>query len=337
MVTSIGRRPEMGYADATRVLAAREHLVDLDAALKIVGYRLDQSVLHEYSGNQEAELRVDSGPIGQESDPVDDPAESLLVPLDHHWEDPFADDLAEEGIGWDWGGGERAVDSETGGVRNGGLVPYVLPSVEILQTQRDVKVDRIERPRSAGEHASLLQARVAEYAAAWDGRRIRDLLLRKVPGQRIDVQAVVKLLAERKPVRALPLLSRSRVALPIQIVHDIGLFTGPLGFDLQALLDVMLTSGNSGLDRISFRHSLAQGCGTGPVWEWEDYRIPRRATAVVLVSGLYGPDPTGRVNEFEHLIAALNRHGHHARAVWFGTLPNRTILRRPEHWVVVEQ
>ncbi|MGW0748031.1 hypothetical protein [Streptomyces sp. NPDC002587] len=327
----------MSYADAVRLLAARGHLADLDAALRVIGYRLEQGVLHERPGSQDAELRVDACPTGQEPEPVDDPAESLLVPLDHEWEDFFADDLAEEGISWDWGGSGRQAGAASGGGRNGGLVPYVLPSVEIPQTPREAGADSIDRPRSPEEHASLLQARVAEYAASWDGRRIRELLLRKVPGRRIDVSAVVRLLAERKPIRTLPLLPRTRVALPIQIVHDIGLFTGPLGFDLQALLDVMVVSGNSGLDRISFRHSLAEGCGTGPVWEWEDYRIPRRATAVVLVSGLYGPDPAGRVHEFEHLIATLNRHGHHARAVWFGALPDRTVLRRPEQWVVREQ
>ncbi|MFJ8210949.1 hypothetical protein [Streptomyces sp. NPDC096033] len=325
----------MSYADAVRLLAAREHLADLDAALRVMGYRLDQGVLHEHSGSQEAELRVDVQPAGQEPEPVDDSADSLVVPLDHEWED--FPDLAEEGVGWDWGGSGRRADGASGGGRNGGLVPYVLPSVEVPQTPREDGADSIARPRTAEENALLLQVRVAEYAASWDGHRIRELLLRKVPGRRIDVSAVVRLLAQRKPVHTLPLLPRTRVALPIQIVHDIGLFTGPLGFDLQALLDVMMVSGNSGLDRISFRHSLADGCGTGPVWEWEDYRIPRRATAVVLVSGLYGPDPAGRVHEFEHLIATLNRHGHHARAVWFGTLPDRTNLRRPEQWVVCEQ
>ncbi|MFJ8846667.1 hypothetical protein ACIRFF_27645 [Streptomyces cyaneofuscatus] len=326
----------MSYADALRVLAARRYLIDLDAALKIVGYRLDHSMLHEHAGNQLVEFRVDSGSLAQSADSADDSADSSLMPLDHQWEDPFVDDAEEEGVSWNWEGRAQASDSEPEGGRNGGLVPYVLPSVEILPETSGNRVNSIERPLSAAEHASLLQVRIAEYAAAWDRRRIHALLLRKVPGRRIDVKAAVKLLAERKPVRRLPLLSRSRVALPIQIVHDIGLFTGPLGFDLQALLDVMLTSGHSGLDRISFRHSLAQGCGTGPVWEWEDYRIPRRATAVVFVSGLYGPDPTGRVKEFEYLMATLNRHGHHARAVWFGTLPDRTVLRRPEQWVVVE-
>ncbi|MGW7451991.1 hypothetical protein [Streptomyces sp. NPDC054787] len=328
----------MSYADAVRVLAARGHLADLHAALGVMGYRLDQGVLRERPGGQDAELRVDARPAGREPDPDDDAAVSFVMPLDHEWEDSFADDLAEAGIGWDWGeGGRHAGPPASGGGRNGGLVPYVLPSVEIPQVPREPGADGIERPRSAQEHASLVQVRVAQYAASWDGRRIRDLLLRRVPGRRIDVRAVVRLLAERKPLRTLPLLPRTKVALPIQIVHDIGLFTGPLGLDLQALLDVMVVAGSSGLDRISFRHSLAEGCGTGPVWDWEDYRIPRRATAVVLVSGLYGPDPAGRVGEFEHLIATLNRHGHHARAVWFGALPDRTVLRRPEQWVVCEQ
>lgn len=318
----------MSYADALRVLAVRRHLVDLDLALRILGYRLDRS-------SQEAELLVDSGPVGQEPEVSDDMADSLLMPLEHHWEDPITDDF-EEGEDWHWGYGESATASEREVGRNGGLIPYVLPGREISRTPGDA-MDSIERPRTAEEYAALLHMRVAQHAATWDAGRIRDLLLRKVPGRRIDVQAVVRLLAEGKPVRTLPFLSASRVALPIQVVHDIGLFTGPLGFDLQALLDAMLTSGSSGLERISFRHTLAEGCGTGPVWEWDDYRIPRRATAVVLVSGLYGPAPARRVTEFEHLLATLNRHGHHARAVWFGSLPDQRMLRRPEQWVVCEQ
>ncbi|MEU4463564.1 hypothetical protein AB0G20_07610 [Streptomyces sp. NPDC024017] len=326
----------MSYGDAVRVLAARRHLADLEAALRILGYRLDQSVLHEHA-DLEAQLIVDAGPTRTESGDVDESADSWLMPLDHFWEDPITDGSSEDAIAWDWGHAASAANSAQNVGRNGGLIPYVLPSMEVSQTPRDAQTDSIERPLTAEEHASLLQKHVTEYAATWDARRIRDLLLRKVPGRRIDVPKVVRLLAARKPVRTLPLMSRSRVALPIQIVHDIGLFTGPLSLDLQALLDAMLTYGNSGLDRISFRHTLSEGCGSGPVWEWEDYRLPRRATAVVLVSGLYGPDPARRVDEFEHLIATLNRHGHHARAVWFGALPDRTMLRRPEQWVVCEQ
>ncbi|MFH9613202.1 hypothetical protein ACH4MM_05475 [Streptomyces pratensis] len=319
----------MSFADAVRVLAARGYVADLDAALRVVGYRL------QHASSDAAELHVEAGPTEQEEDPADDAEESLLRPLNHEWEDLFAD--GEDGVDWDWARSEQWASVASGGGRNGGLVPYVLPSVEIPQMPRESGTDSIERPRSAEENTSLLQARIAEYAESWDARRVRELLLRKVPGRRIDVSEVVRLLAERKPLRTLPLLPRTRVALPIQVVHDIGLFTGPLGFDLQALLDVMMVSGNSGLDRISFRHSLTEGCGSGPVWDWEDYRIPRRATAVVLVSGLYGPDPAGRINEFEHLISTLNRHGHHARAVWLGALPERTCLRRPEQWVVCEQ
>ncbi|MFI8487182.1 hypothetical protein [Streptomyces rubrogriseus] len=326
----------MSYGDAVRILAARKHLADLEAALRIVGFRLEQGVLHEHA-EPEAQLVVDADPATAEPDDVDESSDARLIPRDHLWDDSIADSSSEKGIAWDWGNTPSVAASARTVGRNGGLVPYVLPSVEIPQVSRDTQAGSIERPRTAEEYASLLRKQVVEYAAAWDTRRIRDLLLRKVPGRRIDVPKVVRLLAARKPVRTLPLMSRSRVALPIQIVHDIGLFTGPLSLDLQALIDAMLTHGNSGLDRISFRHTLSAGCGSGPVWEWEDYRLPRRATAVVLISGLYGPDPARRVGEFEQLLATLNRHGHHARAVWFGALPDRAILRRPEQWVVCDQ
>ncbi|MFE9607880.1 hypothetical protein [Streptomyces sp. NPDC006012] len=325
----------MSYGDAARVLKARAHLSDLDAALKLLGYRLDHRALLSTT-EREAELWIGTGPEAPGDTDDAEPSEALLLPLDEEWDEPFDDDRDGEEIGWDWGHEEeRSGDGRVRLGRNGGLVPYVLPSEEIqVQPPDQDEAGSIERPRSPEANAQQVRARITRYADAWDGRRVRELLVRKVPGDRVDVVRLARSLAEGETIREIPLLRRTKIALPIQIVHDIGLFTGPLGYDLQAFLDVMVVSGSPGLDRIAFRHSLADGCGTGPVWEWQDYRIPRRTSAVVLVSGLYGADPHGRVGEFEHLMATLHRHGHHARAVWFGDLPEATVLRRPEQWVV---
>lgn len=300
----------MTYADAVRILAARAHLANLEAALRVVGYRLDRRAYLGGTSAHEAELQVDTGVAGQGDSSDDELAESWLHPLDQEWGEPFADDdPSTEEIGWDWGREDQLTRDEWVRVgRNGGLVPYVLPSEEIPgQATAEDRIDSVERPRSAEELAELLRARIMRYADTWNARQAQELLLRKVPGDRIDVEKLVRLLAEGKPVREVPLLHRTKIALPIQIVHDIGLFAGPFGYDLQAFLNVMLLWGSPGREQISFRHALADGCGAGPIWQWEEYRIPRRATAVVFVSGLYGPDPRRRVSEFEHLMAILTR------------------------------
>ena len=163
---------------------------------------------------------------------------------------------------------------------------------------------------------------------------MHELLVRRVPGHRIDVDRIVRLISEGIALRTIPLLPRSKVALPIQLVYDVGLFAGPLGLDLRAFLEAVKAESGPGLDRLAFRYRSSDGCGAGPAWEWRQYQIPSRASSVVLVSGNYGADVASRVAEFHWLMAELRRRGHNARAVWFGDMPDERGPLRREQWLV---
>ncbi|MGI5368970.1 hypothetical protein [Streptomyces iakyrus] len=326
----------MSIADAVRVIAAREHLVDLEFALSLLGFQLVPLAEPAWEITSESELED----ADEADDVVVDDAEVSHHGIGRVMASTPTDDLAglgdgdnpgSQGLRWFWGLGDQS-----GGAQANRLIPYVLDSDAILSAEetRQGRVPAVEHPRTSAESAELTLERVTEYTTTWDRQRMHRLLLRRVPGRRIDVEKIVRMLAQGQVVHRLPVLPRTKVALPIQVVHDIGLYTGPFGLDLRALLDVVRLASVPGLELLAFRHSIAHGCGTGPAWRWQPYRIPARASCVLLVSGGYGPDPLNRAREFHHLMAALNRRGHHARAVWFGELPDEVAPLRPENWVV---
>lgn len=137
----------MSYGDAVRILAARRHLADLESALRIVGFRLEQGVLYELA-ELEAQLVVDADQATEEPDDGDESSDAWLIPLDHLWDDSIVDSSSEEGTAWDWGGTPTVAASAQKVGRNGGLVPYVLPSVEIPQVARDTHAAAVLNVRS---------------------------------------------------------------------------------------------------------------------------------------------------------------------------------------------
>jgi hypothetical protein len=319
----------MSVADAVRVIAERENLVDLTIALRLLGFRL---VPVEQPGNPEADASEDGPEAAEDEDefadlPLYDPAEDALFP------DEGNRDSGR--LRWLWGSFHDAAGGRGDGAPGPRIVPYVLESEEILSTEaRDERPPRIERPRTAPENDLLWAERMADYAATWDQPRVHGLVQRRVPSKRIDVDEVVRLLAEGEPLKRIPVLLRSKVALPIQLIYDVGLFAGPFGLDLRAFLEVVRLASVPGLECLAFRYSIAHGCGQGPAWRWQRYRIPSRTTSVLLISGGYGDDTRGRVREFDRLMATLHRHGHQTRAVWFGDLPVNPGWLRPQRWVI---
>ncbi|MFF7520632.1 hypothetical protein [Streptomyces pseudovenezuelae] len=322
----------MTIADAVRVIAARDNIVDLEFALSLLGYQL-----LPLAGSENEQAVPEGDP--EDMDDLDDFEDRdrgfgrvmVSTPPGDLSEHTDGDYPGSQGLRWFWGLGDPSGDRPPSRV-----IPYVLESDTVLSSEhtRQNGALSLEHPQTPVESAALTVERITGYVQTWDRERMHRLLLRRVPGRRIDVDRVVRMLAQGQVVRHLPVLPRSKVALPIQVVHDIGLYGGPFGLDLRALLDVVQLAAVPGLELLAFKHSVAQGCGTGPVWRWQPYRVPSRASCVLLVSGGYGPDPLGRALEFHHLMAALNRRGHHARAVWFGDLPGSGARFRPEHWVV---
>jgi hypothetical protein len=320
----------MSVADALRVIANRENLVDLDIALRFLGFRLIPARQPVQSESRDADENYE---VLEDLEDLED-----LAPPDTD-EDRLAygrrRDADAGGPTWLWGPFHHGAGAGRDAAAGSRLVPYVLESEEILSTEaRHERPVLIERPRTARENEQLWMERLMRYIESWDRERIRQLLLRRVPGNRIDVDKVVLLLAEAKPLRRIPMLPRSKVVLPIQLLYDVGLFAGPFGLDLHALLEAMRLASVAELEHLAFRHSIADGCGHGPAWRWQRYRIPVRRASVILISGGYGDGVHDRVREFHRLMAVLHRHRHQASAVWFGNLPSSTAPPRPQHWTI---
>jgi hypothetical protein len=326
----------MSIADAVRVIAVRENIVDLEFALRLLGFQLLPLTEGVNSGESVPENGLEDADDLNDLEDVEDGDHGfgrimVSAPADGPSAHADGDSPGSQGLRWFWGLGDPS-----GGKTPSRLIPYVLESEMIRSSEHTHQdgVPSVDHPQTQVESAALTLERITGYTQTWDRQRMHRLLLRRVPGRRIDVDRIVRMLAQGQVVRRLPMLPRSKVALPIQVVHDIGLYAGPFGLDLRALLDVVQHAAVPGLELLAFKHSVGRGCGAGPVWRWQPYRLPSRASCVLLVSGGYGPDPFGRALEFHHLMAALNRRGHHARAVWFGDLPSGEAPFRPEHWVV---
>lgn len=322
----------MSLADALLVIQNRDKLIDPELALALLGFELLPASLTaqeefgdtDLGGEDEDEegYDLDWSPDEFDDMPDDDWFAGQVDTGDpgrHMWRSNFPDELP---------------DARRDG-RSARLIPYVLGSEDIVEAKTESEPSAvINRPATEREQKQLLDKRVAQYTAEWAPDRIRRVLLRRTPGKLIDVHKVVLLLAEGKPLKRIPTHPRFKVSPAIQIVYDVGLFAGPYGLDLHALIEAVRLAGATDVERMAFRHRIAHGCGTGPAWDWQPYRAPTREMTIVLTSGGYGDDVRGRVREFEQLMASLHRHGHPVHAIWFGDVPRSSQLT-PHRWIIM--
>ena len=324
----------MSLADALRVIQNRDELVDLEVALALLGFKLFPASLTPQSELEDADLdELEDADLDEEDYGLDWSQDDV--------EDTPDDDrfTGHGGAGSpDWPAWRLNTPDEPSGRSRDGRstrpIPYVLDSEDILTAKTEFKpITVIARPKSEREQEQLRADRVARYTVEWASDRIRRVLLRHVPGKLVDVDKVVFLLAEGKPLKRIPMLPRFKVSPTIQVVYDVGLFGGPYGLDLQALLEAIRLAGAVDMEHQAFRHRIAHGCGTGPAWRWQQYRAPSHDTTIVLTSGGYGDDVHGRVREFQQLMASLHRHGHQVHAIWFGDIPQASQLA-PHRWII---
>jgi hypothetical protein len=320
----------MSLADALRVIQNRDELVDLELALTLLGFQVSPASLTPQPELEDADL-------DEEEDEED---YGLDWSQDDVEDEPYDDRFADHGDAGspDWPMWRlNSPDEPSGRSRDGRstrLIPYVLDGEDILTSKTELEPTAvIARPRSEREEEQLRAGRLAQYRAEWAPDRIRRVLLRRVPGKLVDVDKVVFLLTKGKPLKRIPTLPRFKVSPTLQVVYDVGLFAGPYGHDLQALLEAIRLAGALDMEHQAFRHRIAYGCGTGPAWRWQQYRAPSHDTTIVLTSGGYGDDVHGRIREFHQLMASLHRRGHQAHAIWFGDIPQTSQLTS-RRWII---
>jgi hypothetical protein len=323
----------MSYDDAVKLLAFRQHLSDLRAALTLIGFRLAPELDDAEPALDNAKfddmvhrvkLRVLLEDYRQSRARVHDGGTNTSVRRD-------------KPMGWNWGG-HRPERSESSDYENAkAIIASIVPRVQRADLIAKRSLEPAPWERQAGQSRPAPETvDDAQVDEAQVDRRIRDELRMKTEVSHLDVVRVVDQLAQLKPLLRLPLLRRTRQAKRVQVVYDIGLLAGPFGDDLrQTVNGIRRLADGVAVDEVAFRHRLRSGCGRGPIWTWRAYRSPRDLTAVVFVSGSFGGDPIERQAEIAAVMAALDRRGHRSACVWFGGVADPALAQRIG-WVVAE-
>lgn len=127
------------------------------------------------------------------------------------------------------------------------------------------------------------------FRAEWQRATILTLISCTTRSGDVDIDALVDRVAQRKPVRTLPRLRRTRPARSVHLLLDRGLAMAPYRDDQADLaMHLQRLVGEDGLSTFLFSRDPARGVrrvgGTGT----ERYEAPSTATAVVITSWLAG-------------------------------------------------
>ncbi|WP_410633750.1 hypothetical protein [Amycolatopsis sp. cmx-4-83] len=321
----------MSHADAVKIIAHAAHLADLRAALALIGFHLPAEV-------------EDAEPVEERTE---DDTDFFRLPWRR--DDGVREDHGHrpEQLLWNWRTGPGEPDdhrpaSESDRLYHAPVLPATRPADAVLTGPPPISaVVAAAALRELDRPAELEEPDDALVAAPFD-EQIRARLVNREESSRIDIERVVDLLARREPLRRIPYLRRTRTARRIQVVHDIGLHPGPFDADLRQLFRQIdeLASGAQVM-RTAFRHRLSRGCGSGPIWQWREFRAPSEPSVVVFVTGDSTDAPLERRAELLRYMESLRRRRHRTFGIWFGapTGPAETdaATSRRKDWIVVSE
>lgn len=327
----------MTSGDALRLIRHRELLVDLERALELIGYGLVQDAHTDVreppapSEDMVARVRLRALVSRAQHDattgPRRGPPHGTGGDPGLHWHWPTTDQDRTQDWRTDPWAGATIPWVAAASPPSRSVPPPLVPEQSVPPVVDMSSLDRREPVELEPE--DLLGAALPQSL-------LGDVLRRRTETKKIDVDAVVATLARLQPLRTIPRVRGVRAARQLQIVYDIGLQNGPLGADLRDLCDRIATEvPRASRQLVGFKHRLADGCGTGPVWTWRTYRPPSStSTVVVFVSGRSARDPLGRQTELEARMRSLQRSGFHTAGVWLGSLPVARSDR--SMWLVVD-
>lgn len=130
------------------------------------------------------------------------------------------------------------------------------------------------------------------FVRSWSRELLAAAVARQVPGDRIDEQRLVRLVARARPVTEIPRRPRWSLSLGVQLLIDIGEGMEPFARDQSELADGMChVVGNSRVTLLRFRDCPLRGAGDGPIWTWQRYTPPEPGRPVLVLTdlGIGGP------------------------------------------------
>ncbi|KUI28157.1 hypothetical protein AU195_20570 [Mycobacterium sp. IS-1496] len=299
----------MTYKEAVELLAYRDHIVDLERALALIGFRVEpqsSSTVTDADATDDPELDVevaegsvsgiDSSRHGHGSrgeanasptNPLFDGGDSIDDPM---WFNSVQ--LASRTM-------------TRSGASAAGLGPEDAPSTDWQRYLQSVE--------------SEVMPSTAELAALVTQSTLRDELRPRSAAKSIDVMPTVELMARRKVIRRVPRQIRRRRPTHVQLVRDIAIAVGPFRQDADALSRQISRLWPSAIcSEVNADVSLYSGIN---VTAQDGYRYhPPAGTRLVLVfvSGGSGETPGLRFDALDAAIRRARRRGHVCVGVWFG-------------------
>jgi len=172
---------------------------------------------------------------------------------------------------------------------------------------------RTEPPQSvATANTALSTERVRSSqpeppAPLFEPRWVRDIIVSMLataaPLGDYDIDALLTLLADAKPIVDIPRQRVRTLSRGAHLLVDVGEPMEPFAADQDRLVgDILRIVGKDLVDVLSFRRTPAFGCGSGPLWTWKPYQVPRTVLPLVVISdlGVGGPPASAdRANEGE--------------------------------------
>ncbi|MCG7597148.1 hypothetical protein [Mycobacterium sp. PSTR-4-N] len=318
----------MTYRDAVKLLAYRDHLVDLDRALALIGFRVEalassRATDTDATDNAEFEVNVaersvygiDSPRHRHESrgvanasrtSPLFDSVDSIDDPMSFN-----SVQLASQRM-------------KRSGASAASLGPEDAPSTDWQRFLQSVESDIMP---SVGELAALVSLST-----------LRSELRPRSSAKSIDVIRTAELMARRKVIRRIPRQIRRRRPTHVQLVRDTAIAVGPFRQDADALSrlisrlfpSAICSEMNADVSLSSALRVVARG--------GHRYRSPAGTSRVlVFVSGGSGETPASRFDALDAAIIKARRRGHVCVGVWFGdhAATTKRIDNAGSRWIAV--
>jgi hypothetical protein len=150
---------------------------------------------------------------------------------------------------------------------------------------------------------------------------LRTVVSRRVRAGPVDTDALVQLMAQQRPVRALPLERVTTLSFGAQVLVDLGQGMEPFIADRRALLrQLSIVVGRDGLSVRYFRYAPLRGVSDTGHGRRQAYQPPPPGTRVLILSDLGLSGPVGDTRrapraEWESFAQVINRNGCQAAAL----------------------
>lgn len=245
-----GARREVSLADVIRVFGTLGPKVDRRAIVECLGFEVEA---HDDGGSRRrSKRRGKRRDVDEDSELM--PEKSEPRPSDNTDEAPDLDLLTPIGT--------------------------LLGRSDDRGTITPLAAERAEHHHRPSSHEPL-------YRPNWTSSIVLAAVQTAAPGTVIDVDELVRLAANARPILELPMLPWPSSYRGVQLLVDIGEGMEPYHRDQGELASTVAdVVGAERVQRRNFRYcpTRSEGCGSGPIWTWQPYELPDPGQPALVLS-----------------------------------------------------